>query len=768
MPPTDTATGARSDERDSVWGAGLVALLIVQWSRFLFTSQTFYFRDLSFFSMPLLVETARQWSAGVLPLWNPHLACGVPLAADPNAQAFFPDQLLLVVFGAGISAVKIVLLFRLFLVAIAAYVSLRLVPLRPSSAFLGASLVSLSGSLASLSDLPLHLAGAILFLPLAVAGFRLADGGRRTVVLAALLAALLVFAGSPELALQGAILFAVCAARRGPRGTLLRGIAALAAGVLLAAPLWLPAAVLYPRTPRGLGWTLATPPGFLSFPPARILEFFWPGLLGDPAAPSPEAYWGRGMTDGVTPYLLSVAVGLLPWILMPATLRNPFGRRLALTGAVFLVLSFGKHLPAGELLMRLPGLGSFRYPEKWLIGGTLALAASAAAGFEQLRTDDDRIRRRVVATAGAVFLVSAALLAASWIGPRHSVQGLRWLGLVDPQLPVAAEGAVPRALRRAALESAGVGLVAILLLRGPRRHGIEARLAPLMAALVLGERLPHAIAAVPSVPIGTLQREGADVVAARSAAGDRRFFYDREATTLVDPLRPFAGTLHGLAYAGNSDVDQFSDARSRAFSDAVQQLPFSDGRKIALLRLAEVAVVDTDDPSARSRAELVPISDSLAGRRIYRLEGTPAGRMYFRVVAVDGLADAMRYLLARGFPIDSIGIAEGTESLDRPEARHAVGPLSRPRPDAFRVQVETAGAGLLQLPITFDPNWKIFVDGVLAPVVCVDATFLGLLVKAGVHEVTGVYRDRSLLAGGAVSVLALLLLVLAGGRQTRA
>src|ERR1700674_1775000 len=275
VPSTDTATGARSDERDSVWGAGLLALLIVQWSRFLFTSQTFYFRDLSFFSMPLLVETARQWRGGVLPLWNPHLACGVPLAADPNSQAFFPDQLLLVVLGAGISAVKVVLLFRLFLVALAAYVSLRLVPLRPSSAFLGASLVSLSGSLASLSDLPLHLAGAIFFLPLAVAGFRVADGAGKTVVLAAVLVALLVFAGSPELAVQGAIVFVVCAVRRGRAGTLRRAATALTAGVLVAAPLWLPAALLYPRTPRGLRWTLATAPGFLSFPPARVLEFFW-------------------------------------------------------------------------------------------------------------------------------------------------------------------------------------------------------------------------------------------------------------------------------------------------------------------------------------------------------------------------------------------------------------------------------------------------------------------------------------------------------------
>jgi hypothetical protein len=748
-----------------VWGAALLATLLVQWSRFLFTDRTFYFRDLTFFSAPLLVETARQWAAGVLPAWNPHLACGAPLAADPNAQALFPDQVLLVLFGGGLLAVKIVLLFRLLLVPLLAYASLRVVPLPPPAAFLGAVLVSLSGPMSStLSSFNIHLAGAIFFIPLAVAGFRLADGGRRAVVAGSLALGLLVLAGSPEFATQGMIVFVLCAARRGPGLPWRKGATVLAAGCLLAAPLWLPAAALYPRTPRGLGWPLATPPGFLSFPPVRVLEFFWPGLLGDPASAAPGAYWGRGLTGGVTPYLLSVAVGLLPWFLLPATLRHPLGRRLALAAGLFLVLSFGIHLPGGALLLRAPLFGTFRYPEKWLLGATLAFAASAAAGVDVLRNDDGPLRRRVAGLAAFVGTVSLTLFAAASLDAGAVVRAMRGIGLVDGQLPAAADAAVAAVVGSSALHAALVSLAAIAIVLGSRRLRSREALGGLLALLAIGEGLPRAVAAVPGVPLDAIARTGPGVAEARSAAGDGRFFYDREATTRLDPLRPFTGTLHGLSYAGNTDVDQFSDARSRAFADAVQLMSFTDERKAGLLRLADVRAVDTNDPSAENDPDLEPIGLSFPGpeaRRLYRLRGATAGRMLYHAIRVDGLAEAIRHVRARGLPLDTVGIVEGIDGFAAPPAPHAVGPLSFPRPNAFRVEVATAAEGLLQLPVTFDAHWRVRVDGQEVPVASVDVAFLGVRVPEGTHEVVGEYRDPAFLAGGILAILGLGLLVAA-------
>ncbi|MFY9550697.1 MAG: hypothetical protein WAU32_06060, partial [Thermoanaerobaculia bacterium] len=167
--------------RDGIAVAFLLLLFLAQWSRFVLSDRIFYFRDLSFFSAPLLVEVAQQWRSGHFPSWNTHLACGAPLAANPNAGVFFPDSWLVPLFGGWLEGVKLLLLARLLLIPLAAYAAMRSVKIGPAGAFLTATAVSLSGPVATtLSSFPAHLAGTIVFLPLAAAGARLAsDAGTR-------------------------------------------------------------------------------------------------------------------------------------------------------------------------------------------------------------------------------------------------------------------------------------------------------------------------------------------------------------------------------------------------------------------------------------------------------------------------------------------------------------------------------------------------------------------------------------------------------------
>jgi len=110
---------------DGIAVALLLLLFLVQWAGFVFRDRTFYFRDLTFFASPLLVEVAQQWRSGTFPSWNPHLACGAPLAANPNAGAFFPDSFLVPLFGGWLEGVKLLLLARLLLVPLAAYAAMR-------------------------------------------------------------------------------------------------------------------------------------------------------------------------------------------------------------------------------------------------------------------------------------------------------------------------------------------------------------------------------------------------------------------------------------------------------------------------------------------------------------------------------------------------------------------------------------------------------------------------------------------------------------------
>src|SRR5262252_4471900 len=87
------------------WSADLVVVLsltgvsaVLWWLRVdgPATSRLNAFGNLDQFTYfhPLYRLTARRWAAGDLPLWNPWQLAGVPLAATPQAGAFYPPNLL--------------------------------------------------------------------------------------------------------------------------------------------------------------------------------------------------------------------------------------------------------------------------------------------------------------------------------------------------------------------------------------------------------------------------------------------------------------------------------------------------------------------------------------------------------------------------------------------------------------------------------------------------------------------------------------------------
>ncbi len=731
----------------------------------------FYFRDLSFFSAPLLVEVAQQWRSGHFPAWNPHLAGGAPLAANPNAGVFLPDSLLVAIFGGWLEGVKILLLARLLLMPLAAYAAMRAVRIGPTGAWLTAAAVSLSGPVGTtLSSFPPHLFGAIVFLPMAAAGARLSEGppGGNVFAGAALLFALAILSGSPEIAVQVAILFVICSAAKPWPRNLGRAVLALMCGTLIAAPLLVPAAGLYPRTPRGLGWRLSTAPGFLSFSPARLVEFLWPGVLGDPAAAEPLTYWGGGISNGSTPYLLSVAVGLLPWALLPLALRRPFGRRLAVTAGLFMVLSFGGFLPGAGHLLRLPPFTTLRYPEKWQLGATLCLAALAGVGLDELRRGALRNIAVPRAIAWAALALSATLGATIVASPGSVLRAMRSTGLLESSFPPTAEVSVRRALAHEALfgVATAAALLAILWLSG------RPRLAPAVPALLIGllvtERLPRVVGSVPATSLAWFRAQRRVVAPVLLQQRDGRFYYDHEATNEVDPFRAFTGTLFGLSYAGNTDVDQFSDARSRGLAETTQRLSFSDPRKVSLLRLADVRVVDTADPAAAGRPELELLGEGSGARRFYRLKDSAPARLFFRTAGVSDPGQALGGMLTETFPIDEVAAVEGEAVAPSAPGRHAVGALEWLAPDEFELDVETEHPAWLQLSVTFDPNWKLELDGNPISAAPSDLAFLGLPVPAGRHKLHGKYSDPRFLAGGAIAVVTLAGLALSARRRSAA
>jgi hypothetical protein len=715
----------------------------------------FYFRDLAFFHAPLLVEAAQQWRAGVFPAWNPHLACGAPLAADPNVGTFFPDAWIVPACGGWMEGVKALLLVRLLLLPVVAYAALRRVPLGPLPALGGALLASLAGPVLTLSSFPAHLGGTLLLAPLAVAGFRLRAADPVGAPAAVLLFAACVLAGSPEIALQASALFLVAALGRPVLSSLVRALGCLALGALAAAPQWLPAAALFPRTPRGMGAGLATPPGFLSFPPVRLVELVWPGVLGKPESDAPFAYWGRGLTQGVTPYLLSVAVGLVPLTLIPWALRNRFGRRAVIAAALFVGLAFGRFLPGGAALSGLTS--AVRFPEKWMIGVSVCLCLATAAGLAEIPSDSPRPRRASLVLALAILMASAAGLAALAAG--RLVPALRSVSLVDPALPPAAELTVRAALRSELV--AAIALAAALAVAFAIRSArFRAALPAVLVALGAVERYPRVVGAVPATSLAVFRGLSREAWPALKASEGGRFYYDREGTTAFDARRPFTGTLYGLSYAGNTDVDQFSDLRSRRVAETVQGLAFSDPRKLRLLRLSGVRAVDTPDPSAEGSSALQLLERRPVGRNLYRLEGGASARLLHRVIPASGAPEAFRLLLEPDFDPERAAVVEGAPPLEEPSGKAAVfvSPLRWLRPDAFELDLSSDRPAFLELSVSWDPHWRLTVDDEPADAFPTDVAFMGVATPAGKHRVAGRYRDPWFAVGALTAAASLGLL----------
>jgi hypothetical protein len=89
-------------------------------------------------------------------------------------------------------------------------------------------------------------------------------------------------------------------------------------------------------------------------------------------------------------------------------------------------------------------------------------------------------------------------------------------------------------------------------------------------------------------------------------------------------------------------------------------------------------------------------------------------------------------------------------------------------PTVVRVATDGPTPALLVLADLDYPGWRVRVDGRDSELAAVDGVLRGVLVPAGAHEVEFRYRPASWLAGAAVSVAALALLLPLVRRSARA
>ena len=702
-------------------------------------------RDTARLYYPVKRFIAEGLAHGELRFWDPQAEGGVSLLGQVTPGLLHPLTLLYAALPFEL-AFKLNHLLALLLGGAGAFLLARRLGAARWSALVAGVAFGGCGPLVSAAsgNLPFALGPATV--PLALAGLiHLCDGPRPLRLLASGAAlALCAFAGDPQ-SLGLAILIGVPWA--GLRGAWRPGLAWAALGLLLSAPVALPALLQLRRTARFEGVSAIETASFATSP-QRLLGLLVPRAFdGDePSRATPGDTFSEYLGDRSTaPFLESILFGAPALLLALCAGRR--GLYPLLAALVLLGAATGDALPLHALLSLLPGWRVFRFAEKLLLPACALLAVAAALGAERTLRERQpgRLLQHAIVLSGAL---GVALLAVR-LGRDPLLASLQQAGRThSPALAARFLGALDAGLLQALLLSAAMGLVALFAVRRERPDLACAGAALLCAAGAL------ASPALRTVPVDLFHRPSTTGALVRSLAGEgARVWVDASGPLLVpgDEALPaqearLLGAREALwpqlqALDGLEGLAPYFSAPDARFIRALQ------GAREAVFRLlgvrAEIFARDAGGPAG------LPASDS--GYRVLLRTPLPRAFLVHRArVAQEETALAAADLEQEALvdsPLQLDGAGHGT-------ARRA----------GDTIEVETSGPALLLAGDRFDPGWRATVDGQPAGVIAADFVALGVPVPAGRHQVSLRFRPRGLREGVAVALAAAALLLLAAWR----
>jgi len=150
----------------------------------------------------------------------------------------------------------------------------------------------------------------------------------------------------------------------------------------------------------GFGYAYAT---FDSLNPVNLIRFILPNIVGDLSR-------GTAWIQGGSVYGFAGALTLL--FVLFAPLRKQTVKFFVFAGTISLIMAFGKYSPLYYLFYRIvPGLGSFRSPVHFLLIYTFCIALVAGFGMEEiLRLKKYTSIKKILLAAGVAGLLSSVIL----------------------------------------------------------------------------------------------------------------------------------------------------------------------------------------------------------------------------------------------------------------------------------------------------------------------------------------------------------------------
>jgi hypothetical protein len=725
--------------------------------------RTLSHRDTDQLYAPVRTLVVEELRAGRLPLWNPYEATGKPLFAEGIHSVLHPISLA----AAALAPASIDALILAYLVAAAlgAFVLARGLGASPPASAGAALAFALSGFSASMTGNLVFLAG-LSTLPWVVAAARAAGAGARWGQVAAALATACAFlSGDVQTALVGLALGALVAGDAGGVRGVVRTLAAMGAGVLLAGVQILATSEHVPRTYRSLGlsdyekteWALT---------PGRLLEWVVPGLFRGPLEKVP-----MGAAPRLDRLVFAESVFLGAPLLVAAALgTRRSGRRagllLGIAGMVLLWLAMGHQLGARQLLDWVPVWSRFRYSEKLMAPLTLCACALGALGVDAF--GKERLSapwRRALAAAG---IAAAAMLAALLLAPSATEEAAsRALGDLGPFRRVTLAAGLPHLV---------LGLAA--LLAADRLSDERAR----TAALALLVALAVAVAVRYGAHLGspelrrfaTPMRLEADPPTARIFHPIDRMRSPNHPLGAVDAHARSEALFLGAAIPVAHRVDtleSYGAFEPRRFETLVRSLGAEWARACRRYGLTHVPVqaIPHADASALAGPAIAGGAlvqrDEALGFEVWAVPHRPWAFFAERAVAAERTLDARKALL------DLVARGDDATVVVEASALPPTGPgrvLAVERGTGrVRVEAESIGPGLLVVQDAWWPGWRAAIDGQPAEILAADFLVRAVRWPPGRHRLEMTYDPPELRVGLAVSAAGAVLVVLLAVLETR-
>ena len=729
-------------------------------------------------------EVAYRWiRAGILPIWNPYILCGIPWVAALQEGFFYPLHAVYLVLP-GPAGLAISSVLHLALIAITTALFARRAGLGFAAAVLAAVLCTMRGHIAEAVVTAPPQLEAVTWLPLgALAVLGLARGeGPRAAGLLAIAAAASLLAGYPQISayvvyawafLLPAFLISEGAGARRWVAAAVGFAGGLALGALAAGIQLLPALEMIgdgARTSQPISMNAMFPFG----------SFLW----GNPAAVQlrHEAISGSRFSFG------AVGLSLIPAAIVARRLR-PRALGIFGLGVLTLLFSLGPFTPLFRLYLALPTLAWFRAPNRILYVTEFCFATLAAMGLDAVIEGRNSAPRRIPVARWVTLIGLAAAAALVLAGVSSS-------GSAYPVLLVSAAGAALllaagwRGAPRGALLAGSIIVLAMLELlqakpqqeRMPYDEASEARYLKhsrtftMLASLagptrvwVYNSGMQPEVCAKRVALYRLRSMDDYEPVNLRRQAEYFTYFIDGSATISHWPW-VFQGNLVSLKANGNAPAP----ATRRRLLDlaAVRFMVFS---RLNLFRPDLRAFLQDAGFKARP-LPTEPLTE--AGFELLMFENPhalPRAYVVYRTRAAPPTDELLGIISQESFDPLVESYVEGDPGFTPAPNAPPRGAAARILEDAelaVEVQASLAAPGLLVLADTFYTGWHATVDGNPAPILQTNHLFRGVPVPAGRHTIRFEYRPWSFAAGAVASLAGLLaimtLLVWTGRGRGRA